>query len=125
MRPICLFFGAALALGGCSLMGADAPKPQAVADVLAPGDTLKITVAGEEELSGIFPVNADHTVHLELVGAVPADGLSVPAFETALRQRLAAGYLKDPQVLVARVAAVADASASAPLAPPVLRQSQN
>jgi polysaccharide biosynthesis/export protein len=122
MRPICLFFGAALALGGCSLMGAGTPQPpQVVADMLQPGDTLKITVAGEEEVSGVFPVNADSTVHLELVGAVPAGGLSVPAFETVLRQRLAAGYLKDPQVLVARV--VADARA--PLPPPVLRQSQD
>ena len=104
-------------------MGAGAPPPQAAADVLEPGDTLKITVAGEEELSGVFPVNADNTVHLELVGALPAGGLSVPAFETELRQRLSAGYLKVPQVLVARVGAVADASA--PLPPPVLRQSRN
>ncbi|HEY4075951.1 MAG TPA: polysaccharide biosynthesis/export family protein [Rhizomicrobium sp.] len=122
MRPICLFFSAALALGGCSLMDGGAPQPQAV-DVLEPGDTLKITVAGEEELSGVFAVNPDRTVHLELVGAVPAGGLSVTAFEGSLRQRLAAGYLKDPQVLVARVST--DAMVAAPLAPPVLRQSQN
>jgi len=121
MRPICLFFGAALALGGCSLMGSGQPQPQAP-DVLQPGDNLKITVAGEDELSGIFPVSADRTVHLELVGAVPAGGLSVTAFEGSLRQRLAAGYLKDPQVQVARVTAD---GAVASLPPPVLRQSQN
>jgi len=121
MRPICLFFGAALALGGCGLMDGGAPQPQ-VQDVLQPGDNLRITVAGEEEVSGVFPVNADRTVHLELVGTVPAGGLSVTAFADSLRQRLAAGYLKDPQVVVARVATNA---AAAPLPPPVLRQSQN
>ncbi len=80
MRPICLLFclGLASALGGCQLLGLDtppAPSAPAHADVLTPGDGLRITVAGEEELSGPVAVRGDGTVRLELLGAVPAAGL--------------------------------------------------
>jgi polysaccharide export outer membrane protein len=72
--------------------------------MLAPGDGLRITVTGEEELSGGFVVNSDGNVRLELLGAVPAAGLSPAGLQEKLRQLLAAGYLKNPQVLVERVA---------------------
>jgi polysaccharide export outer membrane protein len=124
-----LFFVIAFTLGGCGLFGGDnAPQVSAVQPgALKPGDMLRITVVGEEELSGVFPVAEDRMVHLELVGAVPAGGLTLPAFEDILRSKLAAGYLKDPQILVARVAAP-PAAATRPTAPslpaPVLRSSQ-
>lgn len=59
-------------------------------------------------------VNSDGNVRLALLGAVPAAGLSPAALQEKLRQLLAAGYLKNPQVLVERVA----------LPPPSLRPSQ-
>jgi polysaccharide biosynthesis/export protein len=102
MRPILLSLCLCLALTGC-LSGPEA-SPPAQADVLAPGDGLRITVAGEEELSGGFVVNSDGNVRLGLLGAVPAAGLSPAALQEKLRQLLAAGYLKNPQVLVERVA---------------------
>jgi len=104
-----------LALAGC-LSQAPQTSPAANADVLAPGDGLRITVAGEEELSGGFVVNSDGNVRLELLGAVAAAGLSPVALQEKLRQLLAAGYLKNPQVLVERVAMAAP--------PPDLRPSQ-
>lgn len=103
MRPI--FLSLCLLLGGC-LSGPEAAPP-AKADVLAPGDGLRITVAGEAELSGGFVVNSDGNVRLELLGPVPAAGLSPVALQDRLRQLLAAGYLKNPQVQVERVAAAA------------------
>lgn len=130
LRPAFLFCAVALGLGGCGLFGDDAPPAQVSAvqpGALKPGDLLRITVVGEEELSGVFPVAEDRMVHLELVGAVPAGGLSLPAFEDILRSKLAAGYLKDPQILVARVAAP-PASVTQPTTPSlpaaVLRSSQ-
>jgi protein involved in polysaccharide export with SLBB domain len=48
-----------LLLGGCLAPGGDAPSAPAQADVLKPGDTLRITAAGDEELSGGFIVNSD------------------------------------------------------------------
>jgi protein involved in polysaccharide export with SLBB domain len=124
-----LLFVLAFSLSGCGLFnGGDAPPTSAIQPgALQPGDMLRITVVGEEELSGVFPVAEDRMVHLELVGAVPAGGLTLPAFEDILRSKLAAGYLKDPQILVARVAAP-PAGATQPTAPslpaPVLRASQ-
>ena len=112
MRPILLSFCVCLALAGCLPVPETSPATQA--DVLAPGDGLRITVAGEDELSGGFVVNSDGNVRLALLGAVPAAGLSPAALQEKLRQLLAAGYLKNPQVLVERVA----------LPPPALRPSQ-
>jgi polysaccharide export outer membrane protein len=117
MRPICLVpLCLTLLLGGCLASGDDTPSAPAQADVLKPGDTLRITVAGEEELSGGFAVNSDGSVRMELLGAVPAGGLSPAALQERLRQLLAAGYLKNPQVQVEKVAQAA---------PPPLRSSQS
>ena len=110
----------ALPLGGC--LAPDGPI-RVAEDMLKPGDSLSISVAGEDELSGGFAVNGDGSVRLELLGAVPAAGLSVAGFQEQVRQRLAAGYLKDPQVRVERVAPFAAPPPPA-LPPPVLRPSQ-
>jgi polysaccharide export outer membrane protein len=98
MRPISLCF--CLLLGGCLAAPEAPPAPP---DLLKPGDGLRITVAGEDELSGGFLVNSDGNVRLQLLGAVPAAGLSPMALQEKLRQLLAAGYLKNPQVQVERV----------------------
>gem|GEM_PF-3505561 len=93
-------FAYALCWGGCLSAGPDTPP---VAQVLQPGDTLRITVAGEDELSGGFIVNSDGSVRLSLLGTIPAAGLSPAAFQAKLQQLLAAGYLKNPQVVVERM----------------------
>src|SRR5690606_26106908 len=69
-----------LALGGCSLWQGAPPPPAPRTDVLAPGDNVWITVAGEESLSGLYPVRQDGTVWMEMLGALPAAGVSLPAF---------------------------------------------
>jgi len=93
-----------IALGGCSLWsGGEAPPPPPRTDVLAPGDNVWIRVAGEESLSGLYPVRSDGTVWMDLLGALPAAGVALPAFQEHLRQRLAAGYLRQPVVDVTRV----------------------
>ena len=94
----------------------DMPGPVAQGDVLKPGDGLHITVAGEEELSGAFAVNGDGTIRMELLGAVQVAGLSLTTVQEQLRQRLAAGYLKNPQVRVERSTKLA-------VTPPTLRPS--
>lgn len=121
MRPVALLLVLMPTLGGCSAWdapGPSAPPPAASSAVdymLKPGDALQITVAGESDLSGLYPVKSDGMVWFQLVGAVPAAGLEVPVFRESLRQRLAAGYLRSPQVEVTRATAL-------PL--PVLRPSQ-
>src|SRR3954466_6213895 len=118
MRLICFILG--LALSGCSLLKDDPQtpppplKPAMQSDVLKPGDALRITVAGEDELSGAFAVSSDGNIRMELLGPVKAAGLSPAGLEEDLRQRLAAGYLRHPQVRVERAAQFA-------VAPPLLR----
>lgn len=111
-----------LMLGGCSTWESvlpwsqPKPPPPPVSDyLLKPGDALQITVAGENELNGLYPVKSDGTIWFQMLGSVPAAGMVVPVFQESLRQRLAAGYLKSPQVQVMRVAAPP---------PPMLRPSQ-
>lgn len=110
MRCLCLLF--VVLLSGCGLLpdapgGAKAPAPAPpsgamTTDLLKPGDGVHIAVAGERELSGTFAVAANGTVHLELLGEVAAAGLTPQMLAQDLRRRLAAGYLRDPQVTVMR-----------------------
>lgn len=67
---------------------------------LGAGDKLKLTVFGEENLSGQFEVNALGQVPLPLAGEVPAKGLTLDQFRDAVAGRLANGYLKNPKVSV-------------------------
>jgi polysaccharide export outer membrane protein len=121
MRWRTIFPFLALLLGGCLAPGGDVPPPPVQEDVLKAGDRLSITVSGEEDLSGGFAVNSDGLVQLDLLGGVPAAGLSVAAFQEQVRQRLAAGYLIDPHVRVARLA---QPPGPLPAALPALRPSQ-
>lgn len=66
--------------------------------VIGPQDVLAITVYDQKDLSGSFTVDPDGTLTFPLIGRVNAAGLSLRAFEEALRQKLADGYLKHPQV---------------------------
>lgn len=64
------------------------------------GDKLKITVYGEENLSGPTEVNALGQVSLPLVGEMQAKGLSLQEFRDSITRKLADGYLKSPKVTV-------------------------
>ena len=67
---------------------------------LGVGDKLKITVFGEDNLSGEFEVGARGTVSLPLVGDIEGKGLSLPEFRDRMAARLSKGYLKDPRITV-------------------------
>jgi len=67
---------------------------------LGVGDKLKITVFGEDNLSGEFDVGARGMVSLPLVGDIPAKGLSLPQFRARMAKQLSSGYLKDPRITV-------------------------
>jgi polysaccharide export outer membrane protein len=74
----------------------------AVADyVIGPQDVLTIQVFDQADLGGKYTVEADGTFSFPLIGRVLAGGLTLRAFETELRKKLADGYFKNPQVTVA------------------------
>lgn len=98
---------AAVLLAGCAEEGMAPPPgftdgPQGLGRVyhLGIGDKLKISVFGEENLSGPAEVNAFGNVSVPLVGDVPAKGLSLAEFRNAVTKKLAEGYLKNPKVNV-------------------------
>jgi polysaccharide export outer membrane protein len=66
--------------------------------VVGPNDVLGITVYDQPQLSRTYMVQADGTLTFPLIGRVKVGGLSTPAIENELRERLAQGYLKNPQV---------------------------
>jgi polysaccharide export outer membrane protein len=84
---------------------AGGPRPasaQPAADyVIGPPDVLLVQVFDQPDLGGKFTVEADGTIGVPLIGRVPAGGLTLRELEGELKRRLADGYLRNPQVMVA------------------------
>jgi len=68
--------------------------------IVGPNDVLTITVYNQAQLSGKFVVEADGNFSYPLLGRVAAGGLSIRAVEDKVRQGLADGFLKDPQITI-------------------------
>jgi protein involved in polysaccharide export with SLBB domain len=64
------------------------------------GDKLKVSVFGEDNLSGQFEVSAIGQVSMPLIGEMPAKGLAVHEFRESIARKLSDGYLKNPRVTV-------------------------
>jgi polysaccharide export outer membrane protein len=84
-----------------------APRPQAPAVnnnangyIIGSQDQLKITVFDEPDLSTNYRVDTDGMITFPLIGRVPARGLTLNEFQDRLIARLAAGYIRNPQVRV-------------------------
>jgi protein involved in polysaccharide export with SLBB domain len=67
---------------------------------LGSGDRLRVTVFGQEDLSGEFLVEGTGLVSLPLIGSVPLGGKSVTEAESAIIDALKPDYLKNPRVSV-------------------------
>lgn len=67
---------------------------------LGPGDRIKVTVFGHEDLSGEFEIDATGSVSLPLVQAVPAQGRTPAELEKEITARLEPEYLRNPKVSV-------------------------
>lgn len=101
-----LFVCAAFILTGLWLAAAAMPHAQAQGAwmdryVLAPGDEVRITVAGEDDLSGLRPLDPAGAVTLPLVGTIALAGHEPDAAATLIADRLRDGYLRNPRVTVA------------------------
>lgn len=79
-------------------------EPSVVADGLRAGDRVRVTVAGQDDLTGPYDVTPAGTVELPLVGAIQAADRSVDDLAEAITVALADGYLRDPTVNVAQIA---------------------
>ena len=73
--------------------------PQEVEEYrLGSGDKLRISVFGEDALSGEFVVNDAGQVSFPLIGTINAAGLTLPQLQRAIEAKLADGYVKQPRV---------------------------
>ncbi|WP_426609753.1 polysaccharide biosynthesis/export family protein [Bradyrhizobium sp. McL0616] len=75
-----------------------------VASSLRPGERIKVTIYGEESLTGEYDINPGGSVSMPLVGAIRAAGRSQVELgrEIAAKYR-SGGFLQDPKVNVAVV----------------------
>lgn len=95
---------------GCQLFGAGdtpspppPPAPAAERDrtfKLGDGDVVDIKVFGEPDLAGVYRVNATGQIDFPLIGAIGLVGRDPSAIGREIRDRLADGFLKNPQVTV-------------------------
>lgn len=70
------------------------------AQELDAGDIIEIKVFREPELAGVYRVGQDGTIDFPLIGSVAIKEKNADAVATHIRERLADGYLKNPQVTV-------------------------
>jgi polysaccharide export outer membrane protein len=91
-----LILSALLVLGSASVAFA-----QAADYIIGPQDVLTITVWNQIGLSGKFSVETDGTFTFPLIGRLKAGGLTLREVEHALKQRLADGFFRNPQVSAA------------------------
>ncbi len=67
---------------------------------LGPGDKVKVTVFGEEDLSGKYELGALGVISMPLIGAVKGAALTEKELGEAIARKLADGFLKKPRVAV-------------------------
>ena len=76
------------------------PNEQSAVYLLGAGDSLRITVFGEADLSGTFKIADNGTLVMPLVGQVPAQGLSVPELQKKLTGLLNVKAVRSPDVTI-------------------------
>ena len=67
---------------------------------LQPGEKIRITVFGEDRLSGDYEIDPAGFISLPLAGSVKAAGLSKPQLEKELAAKFRGEYLRNPKVTV-------------------------
>ena len=95
----------ALLLAGCAgnaprLSVADANKSAEQGYQLGAGDHLRITVFGEEKLTGEYAVSDNGTIAFPLIGTIPAKGRTTDAVASAITSKLADGFVSNPKTSV-------------------------
>lgn len=67
---------------------------------LGPGDELRVTVFGEDDLSGKYVVSAQGSVAMPLIGQVEVTGKTIPQTQSLIGEKYGANYLVNPRVSV-------------------------
>jgi polysaccharide export outer membrane protein len=110
MLRLFLAFGLTMLMSAC---GSDRPAtpssvaatgdgaggaPTAQSYILGAGDRMRISVFGEDRLSGEFTVNNVGQLSFPLIGNIDATGKTLADVQATIHDRLANGYVNDPRV---------------------------
>jgi len=96
----------ALLLFGCTAAQLSEAEQQTLsaaataAPKLQPGDKIRVTVYGEDKLSGDYQIDQSGLISLPLAGTVEAVGLTQSQLEQALSKKFRSEYLRNPKVTV-------------------------
>jgi protein involved in polysaccharide export with SLBB domain len=98
--------GLALLVSGCAGGSISEAEQKALvaaatsAPKLQPGDKIKVSVYGEDKLSGEYQLDQTGQISLPLAGTVMAQGLTQAELEQALAKKFRSEYLRNPKVTV-------------------------
>lgn len=67
---------------------------------LGNGDKIKVTIFGEQELSGTYLVNEEGFLSMPLIGDIEVKGQTIQDVKNTIIARLSDGYLVDPSVAI-------------------------
>ena len=81
------------------LAASPAPETTPAELRLAPGDKLRVTVFGEDKLSGEYQIDNAGSISLPLAGTLQAAGLTKPELEQSIAEKLKSN-LRNPKVTV-------------------------
>lgn len=83
-----------------------APRPTHAQTIyhINSGDTVRVTVFGEAELSGEFAVDADGRINMALIGPVDIRNLTADQTRQKLQNAYQDGYLRQPDIAVEIIA---------------------
>jgi len=91
-KQILLFLAAVLM--STAVFAQDAAVPYE----LGPGDQLRVTVFGEEDMSGEFEIDGSGNISLPLIGSVAIASKNITEAESSIVNLLADGWLVSPRV---------------------------
>lgn len=100
---ISLLYVVLAGLAGCSdPPPSQYPRQQVYVEdtTLGAGDVFEVRVFRQDDMTGTYSVSSEGTISFPLVGVVGVAGKTPAEVERELRDRLADGYLQDPQVSV-------------------------
>jgi polysaccharide export outer membrane protein len=97
---VALLVALTVPLGAASAVQQTAGSPTDSTYKVGTDDELRVTVFGEEKLSGTFRVDGEGMISYPFLGRVLVDGLNVLEIGQLIQKQLAAGWVKTPQVSV-------------------------
>lgn len=103
LRSVFVLIAMTLALASCAARGVIAERPapaEGDAYLLDTGDKLRITVFGQDDLSGEYDVDGTGAISMPLLPPIYARGLTADEFEAALEAELGQKLLRNPNVSI-------------------------